>query len=47
VRKQRNMSYIFSVLFVINLNWKKYCFFSFQNGLLPPPFRFQDIKNPI
>jgi len=29
VHKQQNKSYIFSVVFVINLNWKKVLFFYF------------------
>ena len=30
VHKQRNKSYIFSVVFAINLNWKKVLFFEFK-----------------
>jgi len=33
VHKQRNKSYIFSVVFVINQNWKNYCFCNCQNGV--------------
>jgi len=37
VPKQRNKSYIFIVLFVINLNWKNVLFFNFQNGVFTAP----------
>jgi len=37
VHKQRNKSYIFSVVFVINLNWRKVLFFEFKKKGWHPP----------